>query len=149
MNHGDTPHPSRSAQIAALNDRLRKTGEGGRIVITAGVDALGAELVGRALATMRAGSAFPQEDDPYGEHDFGVVCVDRHILFWKIDYYDPSLTGHSGDPTDPTVTVRVLTVMLPEEYRPLPHHPFRSAAIRASALTNFSLTYAARGIEHH
>ena len=31
-------------------------------------------------------------------------------MFFKIDYYDRSLNGHSPDPADPTVTTRVLTI---------------------------------------
>jgi hypothetical protein len=31
-------------------------------------------------------------------------------------YFDRSLNHHSPDPTDPAVTVRVITVMLADEY---------------------------------
>jgi hypothetical protein len=42
--------------------------------------------------------------------------VGGHDLFWKIDYYDPTLQHHSDDPSDPSLTIRVMTVMLTEEY---------------------------------
>ena len=60
--------------------------------------------------------AFCEDNDPYGEHDFGAFEVEGEKLFWKIDYYDKALEHGSEDPADPTRTTRVLTVMLASEY---------------------------------
>ncbi len=60
-------------------------------------------------------NAFTSENDPYGEHDFGIFEIDEELLVWKIDYYDPSLRFGSQDPADPSRTKRVLTIMLEEE----------------------------------
>ncbi|MEQ8399699.1 MAG: DUF3768 domain-containing protein [Roseitalea porphyridii] len=50
------------------------------------------------------------------EHDFGALMVEGERLFFKIDYYDSTLTMGSSDPADPAVTCRVMTVMLASEY---------------------------------
>ena len=49
-------------------------------------------------------------------HDFGAFVHNGERVFWKIDYYDPSLTKGSEDPADPQQTARVLTIMLASEY---------------------------------
>jgi hypothetical protein len=85
-------------------------------LITAGVAALGAEAVARIVKTIAVYDDFCHENDPYEEHDFGSFEVDGHKLFFKIDYYDRSRSHHSPDPSDPSVTERVITIMLAEEY---------------------------------
>jgi uncharacterized protein DUF3768 len=55
-------------------------------------------------------------NDPFWEHDCGLIAVAGQRVLFKIDYYDPSLCGHSVDPADPLVTRRVLTIMLAGEY---------------------------------
>ena len=57
-----------------------------------------------------------EDNDPHGEHDFGSFELCGRKLFWKIEYYDPDLQHGSEDPADPAKTMRVLTVMLAEEY---------------------------------
>ena len=107
-----------SARIAALNDQFRKKplrGHG-KIVMTQAVHALGADFALSALAAIAAFDAFTTDNDPYGEHDFSIVSVDDTKLYWKIDYYNPAMTGGSEDPSDPAVTLRITTIMLPEDY---------------------------------
>jgi hypothetical protein len=105
-----------STRICALNDELRRFGRGGRIVITAGIQALGTEGVAGVLAAVAGFDTFTADNDPYGEHDCAILTVDGVRVLFKIDYYDRSLTYHSPDPSDPTVTERVMTVMLASEY---------------------------------
>ncbi len=59
---------------------------------------------------------FCHANDPYQEHDFGALEADGQVIFFKIDYFDKALSCHSTDPSDPSVTQRVITIMLAEEY---------------------------------
>jgi hypothetical protein len=105
-----------AAKIRALNDALRATFRGGRVLVTPGVRALPLEEGAAVLGAVRGFAAFTAENDPHGEHDFGSFELGGFRILWKIDCYDPELIGGSEDPTDPAKTVRVLTVMLAEEY---------------------------------
>ena len=102
--------------IARLNDELRCSGRGGRIVLTSGAQAMGAVLIAQMLEAIRRFDAFDQNNDPYGEHDCAMLDVEGHSFLWKIDYYDTAMVLHSPDPADPELTCRVLTVMLADEY---------------------------------
>jgi hypothetical protein len=103
-------------RVRALNDRARATFTDCRVVLTRGVADLDPALVREVLRRVRAFDGFTPSNDPYGEHDFGAFTVAEHEIFWKIDYYDVDLVMRSTDPSDPTVTQRVLTIMLAEEY---------------------------------
>ena len=82
--------------------------------MTAGVAALGAETVTRIVKTIAVYDDFCHANDPHGEHDFGSFEADGQRIFFKIDYFDKGLIAHSPDPSDPSVTERVITC------RPLP-----------------------------
>ena len=84
------------------------------MVVTQGIQAL--DNVPDLLDQVRWYDAFTPDNDPYGEHDFWSFDWGEVQVFWKWDYLDLDLTMHSPDPADPTVTLRVLTVMLAEEY---------------------------------
>ena len=103
-----------AAKIRVLNDQARRSFKGCRVVITQGVQAM--SDVPSILDLVRWFDAFTPNNDPYGEHDFGVIKLNGNTFFWKFDCYDVDLLMHSPDPSDPTVTTRILTVMLADEY---------------------------------
>lgn len=108
--------PSNTQAIRRLNDELRQTLLGGLAVITPGIAALGQEAVQRLVQTIAVFDDFCHENDPYEEHDFGSFEAEGQTVFFKIDYYDKTLTAGSPDPADPEVTERVITIMLASEY---------------------------------
>ncbi len=107
---------SSSPTIRTLNDALRTTFTGGQIMLTHGIQSLGGDAVAAILSKVRSFNRFNEDNDPYGEHDFGAVDHAGNKVIWKIAYYDPTLTSGSDDPADPVKTARVLTIMLAEEY---------------------------------
>jgi hypothetical protein len=86
------------------------------VVKTRSIAALGPETVMRIDQAVRVFDAFSPDNDPHGEHDFGVVQVDGQVIMFKIDYYDQDLQYASCNPSDPEVTCRIMTVMLAKEY---------------------------------
>ena len=118
---------TRKTIICELNDTLRGniTQPGhNRIVMTAGVAALigdvslfrGFRKRAELLRLVRDFDTFDGDNDPHGEHDFGILPFEDATLYWKIDYYDRALAFGSDDPANPAVTTRVLTILLAEEY---------------------------------
>ena len=103
-------------RIRTLNDALRRDLSCGTAVMTPGIAALGREAVERIVKTIAVFDDFCHANDPHQEHDFGSFEADGHTIFFKIDYLDKELTYHSPDPADPSVTERVITIMLAEEY---------------------------------
>ena len=108
----------RTARIRALNDRFRTTWDRslGKFLITPGIDALRDKTKSAVFVRVIAFSAFDDDNDPHREHDFGSFKIEGSRIFWKIDYYDPTLQFGSEDPADPAKTTRLLTIMLAQEY---------------------------------
>lgn len=83
------------------NDNLRRTFTGGRVVMTTAVAALPDELQAQLLMEVRTFEDFNLNNDPYGEHDLGIVEFKGERWMWKIDDYGSEL---------------VLTIMHASEY---------------------------------
>lgn len=114
-------------EIARLNDQLREhiTQPGNnRVMMTSGI----ADLIGEVtlfrnfrkraelLRSIRGYDSFTPGNDPYGEHDFGTFTFEDTACMWKIDYYNADLTAGTDNPADPSVTVRVLTILRADEW---------------------------------
>jgi len=104
-------------EIAALNDLCRRAmGVAGRCFQTQGISALPLADQSAIREKVERFDAFTPDNNPHGERDFGGFDHNGQRIFWKIDYYDPTMTMRSADPSDPAQTIRVLTIMLATEY---------------------------------
>ena len=106
-----------TSKIAALNDLCRTAmGIAGRLVQTPGIRALPLGDQSAIREKVELFAAFTPDKDPHQERDFGSFDHAGQTIFWKIDYYDPTLVFGSDDPSAARQTVRVLTIMLAAEY---------------------------------
>jgi len=76
-----------------------------RLLLTRGIAGLGVEDVHKILMKVKNFDEFNEDNDPYGEHDFGSFDYNGEKIFWKIDDYD----GEDG-------WNLILTVMFASEY---------------------------------
>lgn len=125
--------PEQLDTIRRLNDAARShPGTASIANVTLGFQSLPDADRFAALAAIVGFSRFDEDNDPHGEHDFGAVyrlvtgiwTQERpndeksisQTVFWKVDYYDNTLTYGSEMPWDARQTKRVLTIMLANEY---------------------------------
>lgn len=126
------PTRQQCTQIAMLNDEARRA----MGVLCSVHESLGVRKISvherqviRALVAQYDG--WRRSDNPYDEHDFGLVYQLAHggwsnkhpgdtswlrALFWKFEYRDKRLRGPSPAPWDAAQTIRLLNFMLPSEY---------------------------------
>jgi hypothetical protein len=69
---------------------VRRSFFGGVVVITAGFESLPADRRRLILARMRAFDKFNEDNDPHGEHDFGLIEEGDVSCFRRIDLYEGS-----------------------------------------------------------
>jgi Protein of unknown function (DUF3768) len=106
----------KSHRIRVLNDNFRTSFIGGRIALSSGIADLTIGVRAEVFLKVRNFADFTDDNDPYGEHDFGSFELVGETFFWKIDYYDLRCEFGSEDPADPEKTTRVLTIMFAGEY---------------------------------
>jgi hypothetical protein len=78
-------------RIRELNDVFRTTWLTDKVFMTSGIKSLPDAIQSRIVEAVQRFDAFTPDNDPHGEHDFGAVTVEGHKVFWKIDYYDPTM----------------------------------------------------------
>ena len=117
MRH-KTLSASKRDKIKELNDRFRTnlSVSLGQVCYTSGIENLPLEKKSEVLEAVRSFKRFDENNDPWGEHDFGIVTIGGTKCYWKIDYYDRGMQYGSGGASNPRTTWRVLTIMLAEEY---------------------------------
>ena len=104
-----------TAVIRSLNDQLRRNFSSGAAFMTPGVAALGAEAAERIFKTIATYDDFCHANDPWSEHDLGMFEAEGEKVMFKIEYFSKDMTMGSPNPADPTVTTRVITIMLASE----------------------------------
>ena len=109
---------SPTEKIAHLNDKACKGLLPGstKMLFTPSVTALPDATLLCLRSAVAQFDAFTEDNDPYGERDFGSIEIEGERYFWKIDYYDRSLRFGAEDPSDTSETMRVLTLMHASEY---------------------------------
>lgn len=79
---------AKTTRIRELNDAFRRTFAGGKVTMTAGVDALPDMVKAAALQKAAQFDEFNEDNDPHGEHDFGSFDLCGRKFFWKIELYE-------------------------------------------------------------
>ncbi len=114
MENANPQLAKQAEKIRKLNDDLRQNLTPANAFMSRGI---AARLdIQEVLAAIQSFNSFTNANDPHGEHDFGGIEFADDTVFWKIDYYANDMMSGSPDATDPDVTIRILTIMLAEEY---------------------------------
>ena len=125
----ETNRGLQAAEIAGQNDVFRRAindtgariemarkGIQGQVLLTRGIADATEEFQRSAVAAVAEFDTFTEDIDPHGDHGFGAITVAGERVFWKVDLYDLAYRYGSERPHDPSVTARVLTIMLASEY---------------------------------
>jgi hypothetical protein len=109
----DEPTAAPTATVRGLNDRLRQTFTGGRVVLSPGVLSLPPEANAEVLERVRTFAAFDPDNEEL--HDFGEFRFEGVAYCFELECCSRAQDG-SKDPGDVGKTTRVMTVMRTDEY---------------------------------
>ena len=82
-----------NTRIRILNDKLRRTGEGGEIYLTRGIAALEAPMRAAVLDVVRTFDDWSDDNDPWQQHDCAMFVVDGMRMMFKIDLYERTVVN--------------------------------------------------------
>ena len=105
---------SNNLSIAEQNDNFRKHLSQGTLVLTQGIRSNTSEDIKEIITKVRTFDKFDENNDLYGERDFGAFDYKGKRIFWKIDNYDREFLYLSPDVSNPRLTNKVLTIMYAE-----------------------------------
>lgn len=104
------PHTNtQNTKIADINDSLRAHLPGAlpephRLLLTLKVQRLAPEKLNTLLRQIANFNNFNIENDPFDEHDYGLILFEDEEYFFKFDYFDRSFKHHQ------TNGLRALTI---------------------------------------
>ena len=99
------------SDIATLNDKFRRSFINGEVLLSAGIAAMSSEDKANIVSMVQNFNDFTEDNNVYGERDFGSFDYKGEKILWKIDYYDLNNQYHSENPANPDITNRILTIM--------------------------------------
>ena len=104
------------SEIAKLNDEFGVNPSLGTLILTDGIRSNSREDIASIINKVRNFNDFDEDNNPYGEKDFGAFDFKGKKIFWKIDYYDNKFLFLSLNACKPRLTNRVMTIMYADEY---------------------------------
>jgi len=99
--------------VRALNDGLRQTFTGGRVVVSPGVLSLPPQVNAEVLERVRGFTAFDDDNDP--NHDFGRFDLAGVTYLFEVDCFARNMHAPK-DAADAGKATRTLTIMREDEY---------------------------------
>ena len=103
----------RQALFTKIGDPRKRAG---MYNVTRGVHHLPPDAKMQILHAVRAYNDFTADNDPYGEHDFGVIELPNlPKVYWRIEYYEDARMQYGAE-SPAEKCFRSLTILLADEH---------------------------------